>query len=272
MTVSLPLDRQGEDGGIAALPADRAGGLRPEPAAQSQPEALIPSAIVLINADDPDRKPQLYACPKCGSVHSPRIYMARDEVAHTAARTAAEDCYNCKTHNVCECGAECPKGWLACDSCRYAKLLDKAVEIPDDGGPYCAFDGDTYYTEMEQATDAGIEWVSPCEISYPKIDGGDVLDNLLGDMHEDASVDDLDGVDAFMEAVKAFNDAQRTQSWWGDSKRKIRVPAQGIEAATADETRSGSAVGESPVPVGDAPETDRPDHLSSIPREGERHG
>lgn len=27
-----------------ALPADRAGGLRPEPAAQSQPKALIPSA------------------------------------------------------------------------------------------------------------------------------------------------------------------------------------------------------------------------------------
>jgi hypothetical protein len=33
-------------------------------------------------------------------------------------------------------------------------------------------------------------------------------------------------------------------------------PAQGIEAATADETRSGSAVGESPVGEADAPKGD----------------
>jgi hypothetical protein len=43
-------------------------------------------------------------------------------------------------------------------------------------------------------------------------------------MHEDASVDDLDAVDAFYAAVEAFNKAQKTQSWWGDNKRKIAVP------------------------------------------------
>jgi len=47
--------------------------------------------------------------------------------------------------------------------------------------------------------------------------GDDVLENLLGDMFEDASVDDLEG-------VEAFNAAQKTQTWWGDEKRKIRVP------------------------------------------------
>lgn len=37
-----------------ALPSDRAGGLRPEPAAQSQPEALIPSAFPLVVSAIPD--------------------------------------------------------------------------------------------------------------------------------------------------------------------------------------------------------------------------
>lgn len=185
--------------------------------------------IILVNAADPERKPLLYACGKCGSVHSPSIYLAHEEVKHATALEAARDCYNCKTHNTCNyCSAECPKGWTACDTCRCQRKLDAAVEVPDDGGPYCAFDGDIYFTEMEQATDAGLEWVSPCEITYPKIDAISVLENLLDEMHEDASVDDMDGVDEFFAAVEAFNKAQRTQSWFGDVKRKIRVPADGL--------------------------------------------
>ena len=181
--------------------------------------------IILVRSDDPDRKPQLYACPQCGGVHSPRIYVATDERAHQAAREAAENCYNCKTHNDCsECGAECPKGWTACEPCRYTNKLAAAEEVPDDGGPYCAFDGDTYYYEMDEAVDAGLEWVSPCNTTYPKIDPDDVLDGVISDMHDEASVDDLEGVEAFYQAVKAFNDAQTSRTYWGDSKRKIRVP------------------------------------------------
>lgn len=185
-----------------------------------------PSAvIVLVRDGDPDRKPLLYACGKCGSVHSPRIYLAPDDIAHETARKAAEDCYNCKTHNECRyCGAECHKGWLACGACRYEKALESAVEVPDTGGPYCEFDGDTCYSHLDEARDDGCEWVSPCEITYPRIDPDTVLDSLLSDMHEDASVDDLDAVDALYEAIEAFNKAQKTQSWWGDNKRKIAVP------------------------------------------------
>lgn len=197
-------------------------------------EGHTPNAIVLIREDDPDRKPLLYACGRCGSLHSPRIYLAKDEAAHDAARMAAEDCYECKTHNECKhCGAECPKGWLACESCRFQTKLDAAVEIDDDGGPYCAFNGDTYYHELEEARDAGLEWVSPCHVTYPKIDADNVLENLLDDMHEDASVDDMDAVEPFYEAVKAFNAAQTTQSWFGDDKRKINV-AKARARATKD--------------------------------------
>lgn len=182
---------------------------------------------VLIFADDPEKKPRLYACPTCGSLHSPMTYLAREDRQHEAAREAARDCYTCKTHNTCTyCGAECSKSFTSCESCRYQRKLDAAEEIPDDGGPYCAFDGDTYFTEMEEAQDAGLEWVSPCTISYPKIDADSVLENLLDDMHEDASIDDMDGVDEFYRAVEKFNKAQRCQSWFGDVKRKIRVPAR----------------------------------------------
>lgn len=248
----MRLETDVSDSNMALPQADRAGGPTDLSRCASQPEALIPSAIVLVRDDDPDRKPLLYACAKCGRVHSPRIYLATDEVAHRTAREAAEDCYNCRTHNTCtRCGAECAKGWTACDACRLERKHAEAEEIPDDGGPYCAFDGDTYYQEMEYAADDGCEWVHPCHITYPKIDPDNIIDSLLSDMHEDADVDDLVGVDALYEAVKAFNEAQTQQSWYPDSKRKIRVPAKGIEAGTA-ETGTGS-VHESPVTEGDAP-------------------
>jgi len=182
--------------------------------------------IILIRKGDPDCKPMLYACSQCGSVHSPSIYLATEERKHEAAREAAENCYTCRTHENCkECGAECPKGWLVCEPCRYNKKLEAAEEIPDDGGPYCAFDGDTYFTEMEEAQDAGLEWVSPCKITYPRIDLDSILENLVSDeMHEDALTDDLEGLEALYAAVDAFNKAQTMQTWWGDGKRKIRVP------------------------------------------------
>jgi hypothetical protein len=202
------------EGGMSAL--------APEAVAAEQREAKV-----LVFADDPERKPRLYACPTCGSVHSPAIYLAREEVQHATAKEAARDCYTCKTHSTCQyCGEQCDKGWTACEPCRYQRKLDAAVEVPDDGGPYCAFDGDTYFTEMEEAQDADLEWVSPCQITYPRIDADSVLENLLDDMHEDASTDDMADVDAFYAAVKAFNDAQTQQSWFGDVKRKIKVPAR----------------------------------------------
>ena len=47
----------------------------------------------------------------------------------------------------------------------------------------------------------------------------------------DASVDDLVATEPFIEAVKAFNDAQTQRTFWADEKRKIRVPAREAECA-----------------------------------------
>ncbi len=189
--------------------------------------------IVLVAMDDPEQKPKLFACRTCGMAHSVKL------VGIEYARELAANCKTCQpkqyTCDICGCGTR--QYWTRCDSCRHKVKLEAAVEVPDDGGPYCAFDGDTYYTELEDAADDGLKWVSPCHVTYPKIDIDSVLDNLLSDMHEDASIDDLDGVAAFELAVKAFNDAQKCQSWFGDDKRKIRVP----DALLAARQKGGDA-------------------------------
>lgn len=214
----------------------------------SSPAVGIPDAVepkILVFADDPERKPRLYVCPKCGSVHSPEIYLATEERKHAAAREAAANCYSCKTHNECQyCGEQCSKSFTACEACRYQRKLDEATEIPDDGGPYCLFDGDTYFSDMHEAQDFGAEWVSPCTVTYPRIDADSVLENLLDDMHEDASVDDMDGVNEFYAAVEAFNKAQRCQSWFGDPRRKIQVPRRDSDASLAEDPQglSGEVV------------------------------
>lgn len=215
--------------------------------------AGIANAVVLCRADDPEKRPLLYACPKCGSVHSPSIYMATSERAHQAAREAAENCYTCKTHNMCACGAECSKYYTACPKCRLEKRLASAEEVPDNGGPYCVFDCDIYYSDLEQAYEDGIEWVSPCEITYPRIDPDDIFDNLVSNMHEDASEDDLAGVQEFRAAVEAFNKAQTAQTWWGYSKRKINVAKamearQGQDPQGLDGDSHDSALGNADLP------------------------
>lgn len=195
-------------------------------------------AIVLVAKGDPEQTPLLYACGKCGSVHSPNIYLASHDVKHRTALKAAEDCYTCRTHDECDtCGCDTPKGWTRCPACRDAAKLAKAVEVPDDGGPYCEFGGDDYYFDIDEAHDAGIEWVSPCHTIYPKLDAYSILESATEEMFEDASVDDLCGVEEFVAAVEAFNKAQSTPTFFGDYKRKINV-AQAMAARSGETTGS----------------------------------
>ncbi|MEO1169647.1 MAG: hypothetical protein AAFW97_13145 [Pseudomonadota bacterium] len=122
------------------------------------------------------------------------------------------------------CGKVCQKYWTRCRNCRGKAKFDAAKEIGDDGGPYFVFGGDQYYWDIADAIDDGVEWLAPCIKTYPRIVADNVLDCVLDDMHEDASVDDLNEVEAFHEAVAAFNEAQTARSYWPDETRKIRVP------------------------------------------------
>ncbi len=176
--------------------------------------------IVLVALDDPEHNPKLFACRTCGNAYSVK------QVGILNARDMAINCTDCnpKTYACDMCGCETPRYWTRCYSCRHEAKLAAATEVVDDGGPYCAFGGDTYYFDMGEAADAGVDWVSPCTVSYPQINADSVLETLLDDMFEDSSIDDMAGVEAFYAAVKSFNDAQTTPTYFGDDKRKIRVP------------------------------------------------
>ena len=199
-------------------------------------EAVEP--IVLVRLGDPEAKPLLYACPKCGSCNSPRIYLAREEVAHEAARRAAVECYNCMTDRKCN---DCEnmvgsKHYTACAECREKKRFAKYEQISaDEIDDYCfGEDGGEMFYSIEDAVDAGVKWVHPAlPLRTFSIDIEQVLEHCLEDHHEDASMDDLNGVEALVAAIEAFNAAQTSGTYEADTKRVANIEHWAAEAEAA---------------------------------------
>lgn len=177
-------------------------------------------AIELVRRDDPAGKALLYACPKCGALNSPGIYLAREEVAHQTAREAAENCYSCREHNTCtDCGEQCSKHYTKCDKCRKTSAFAKAEKIDVATVDHCFGYGGDFYCEVEEAEKAGEPWVFASTFTPYQIDPNSVLENVLDNHHEDASVDDLNGVRALVDAIQAFNEAQTSGTYFEDRKR-----------------------------------------------------
>lgn len=183
--------------------------------------------MILVAKGDPEQKPRLYACPKCGSCHSPKIYACREEQAHEAAYQAAANCYNCREHNNCsECGIECDKHRIKCDACHKASVFAKAEKIDAAGVEHCfGWDG-TFYHEVADAEDADEPWVFASTFTPFRIDPDSVIENVLDDHHEDASTHDLNGVDDLVAAIKAFNEAQTSGSYFEDRTRIAMISAR----------------------------------------------
>lgn len=177
--------------------------------------------IVLVSADDSDKKPMLYACPKCGRAHSPKIYLARDDIAHAAAREAAANCYECREHNVCNgCGKECSKGWLKCEACRRAQAIEKADAVPVDQIEQCfGLDSGNYFYDPTDAAEAGEEYVFASKFRAYALDIDRVEEMILDEHHEDASVSDLVGYDELIAAIESFNAKQTSGSYDEDRSR-----------------------------------------------------
>jgi hypothetical protein len=182
-------------------------------------------AIVMVALGDADQKPLLYACAKCGSVYSPRIYAANDEVSHKTAREAAEHCYNCRTHNVCsDCGTECDKLYTKCAPCRHKSKLERTAEVPLDGIEECfGFSDGEFYRSLAEAADAGEDWVHPATFRPFKIDVESLVDATLDDHHDEATPDDLKGLDALAAAVRMFNEAQTGGSFDCDNAKRASL-------------------------------------------------
>lgn len=181
--------------------------------------------IILIKADDPERRPQLYACPKCGHCVSPRIFACADEHAHQTARDMAANCSNCRTHNTCsECGAECSKPWTACEACRRAKAIAKATLITlGDDEPCYGLDSGEFFPSVADARDADEEYVFPCTLRTYELAEHRIEEEILDDHHEDADVSELVGYDELIAAIRKFNEAQTGGSYDEDRTRIARV-------------------------------------------------
>lgn len=183
--------------------------------------------IVLVAKGDPDQKPRLYACPKCGQCSSPRIYACREEQAHEEAYQAAANCYNCREHNTCsDCGIQCEKHFTKCDDCRKNSAFEKAEKISASSLKTCfGYDG-VFYREIEEAEDAGEPWVFASTFHPFRIDPDSVIENVLDDHHEDASTHDLNGVNELMAAIEAFNSAQTSGSYFEDRTKTATLSSR----------------------------------------------
>lgn len=171
--------------------------------------------IILVKLGDPINKPQLFACPKCGKAHSWKIYACTEDVAMDEARKAAENCYECRTHNICtECGKECEKLYTARPDCRRKKKLARCTTVPASEVKECyGFDSDQFYYSVEEAIEDGCALAHPAELRHFNLDPERVLESILDDHFEDASESDLKGVDALYNAIEKFNAAQTSGTY-----------------------------------------------------------
>lgn len=132
------------------------------------------------------------ACGKCRSVR------------HT--REIAAQC--CEPYSCRHCGAETPRYWLICDTCRAKRdatkereMFDKAKKVPIaeyDFSHVCRtpYGGDGEYMDVDHAIDeaeAGdLTYAWACVPQpWPRLDAVHVLEGPLEEYHEDA-IDSLD--------------------------------------------------------------------------------
>lgn len=186
-----------------------------------------------------ESEPKLYACGKCGSVHSPRIYACRDDAAHEAARRAADECC---APRMCDCGTTLDKSWTACFDCRLRDKLRRAKIIPADSyaGPVSASGsgewGEGYSSSlaalMEHCEGYDEEvpaYCHPCTDLPLHLDVEHILEVALEDMHEDAA-DQVVDTDALYQFIDDWNARQTAVTYYEDTSRVIVIDQNRFDA------------------------------------------
>lgn len=189
-------------------------------------------------------KPVLYACGECGSVHSPKIYACREEMAHESARRAAEEC--CAPRH-CACGVRLEGGWTACAPCRERNKLRRAkvVAAADyDGAVYAEGVtgewGEGYSSDLTELLvsckdfdDPVPAYCHPCHETHLRLDADSILEHALDGMHEDAAdqVEDYAGLRQF---IADWNEKQHAVSYHPDMSRVIVIDQERFDALISD--------------------------------------
>lgn len=186
-------------------------------------------------------KTVLYACGLCGSLHSPKVYASREDIADAAARDSAEKC--CAPKH-CACGAEIEGSWTACEVCRLRRKLTAATitteytgEVYSDevGGEW----GEGYSPSISAMLDYCCDYDErepaycwPCEARPLRLEIDQIIKGALDDMHEDAG-DHIVGYDDLRAAIDAFNEAQTCVTYYPDYTRIIILDRDRFDALIA---------------------------------------
>lgn len=186
--------------------------------------------------------PVLYACGACSSLHSPRTYACKADLAHEAARRSAEEC--CAVRH-CACGAEIEKCWTMCHTCRERKRLRGATVVTDYSGPVFlnGARGDWqegYSSDVDALRESHEDWdeeppayCHPCTSIPLRLDIERIIESACSDQHEDAP-EQIEGYDDLAAAVEAFNEAQTCVTYWSDTSRVIVLDQARFEALIAE--------------------------------------
>lgn len=173
------------------------------------------NAIELVRRSDPDGEAVLYACPSCGTVYSPRIYAGGD--GHAAAKAAAEKCRSCKPHN------DVRKDSDIAQAKRRQDMIAEATEVTD--LHFCfSDDGDNFYPSVQDAAEAGELGVFGSVFHPYRIDAGSIIESTLSNHHEDASENEMKGLEALYTAIDAFNAQQTQGSYTMDKSLWQKIP------------------------------------------------
>jgi nucleoside-diphosphate kinase len=156
--------------------------------------------------DDPDGVAAMFGCVRCGALHTTDLRSPDPVTATRMARQAAIDCSLCRTETMD------PEALRARREDVRRRAIDKADKVTD--LQHCFSDrGDGFYTSPAEAADAGETGVFGARFQTFRIDAGALIEGVTEDTHEDASVDDLNGVDELCAAIEQFNRAQ-TRGWF----------------------------------------------------------
>ena len=192
-----------------------------------------------------ENEPVLYACGKCGIVHSPKVYACKGEAAHVAARAAAEACCVPSTCSVCGVGVD--KYWTMCSTHALQARLRRAVRVERDSwhDPVCSADyegdwGDGYSSDIgallmwcdDESKDAPV-FCYPCKPTYLRLDPDTMLQHVTDDMHEEAS-DQVVDADGLYDFIAAWNAKQTCVSWYPDHARVIVLDEERFAALLDD--------------------------------------
>lgn len=162
-----------------------------------------------------DAPTELYACPGCGTIYSPRVYAGENGDAH--ARAAASDCASCRPHEqVAATNSE-----MSAE--RRRKEIAAAKEVFDLDFCFSDRDGERCYPSVEDAADAGETGVFGSSFTPYRVDAGSVIEGILSDHHEDAAEEDLAGLGELMHAIETFNLLQKQGSYHMDNKRWQKI-------------------------------------------------